>query len=72
MSVPTGGPLHVNLSACSLVDTNFCVMPCCRADLAPRLCAKLCFEITETVAIANPTEVASFVNGSRAGRLRGA
>ena len=58
--------LHVNLSACSLADTNFCdALLAELADLAPRLCAKLCFEITETVAIANLTEVASFVNGLR-------
>jgi diguanylate cyclase (GGDEF)-like protein len=58
--------LHVNLSACSLADTNFCdALLTELADLAPRLCAKLCFEITETVAIANLTEVASFVNGLR-------
>lgn len=59
--------LHVNLSAQSLADASF------RRDILTVLedagtasCHALCFEITETVALANLGELAAFVDGVRA------
>lgn len=59
--------LHVNLSAQSLADASF------RGDIVALLedagtavCHALCFEITETVALANLGELAEFVDGVRA------
>lgn len=59
--------LHVNLSAQSLADASF------RRDIVAVLeeagaaaCRALCFEITETVALANLGELAEFVDGVRA------
>ncbi|MFG6468048.1 EAL domain-containing protein [Roseateles sp. BYS87W] len=58
--------LHVNLSAQSLADATF------RADIVRLLeqageatCEALCFEITETVALANLGELALFVDRVR-------
>ena len=59
--------LHVNLSAQSLADASF------RRDIVAVLeeagaatCHALCFEITETVALANLSELAIFVDDVRA------
>jgi diguanylate cyclase len=59
--------LHVNLSAQSLADASF------RRDILTVLedagtgtCHALCFEITETVALANLGELAAFVDEVRA------
>ena len=59
--------LHVNLSAQSLADASF------RQDIVallqaagPDACRALCFEITETVAMTQLSEIAAFVDGVRA------
>ena len=59
--------LHVNLSAQSLADASFRGdIVAVLEDAGPAVCRALCFEITETVALANLGELAEFVDGVRA------
>lgn len=59
--------LHVNLSAQSLADATFRGdIVAVLEDAGPAVCQALCFEITETVALANLGELAAFVDGVRA------
>jgi diguanylate cyclase (GGDEF)-like protein/PAS domain S-box-containing protein len=59
--------LHVNLSAQSLADASFRGdIVAVLEDAGPAVCHALCFEITETVALANLGELAEFVDGVRA------
>lgn len=60
------GTLWINLSGQSMGDQNFQRDTLRRLDQAGQtLCNSLCFEITETAAVANPGQAARFINELR-------
>jgi len=65
------GTLWINLSGQSMDDQNFQRDTLHKLERAGRaLCQSLCFEITETAAVANPGQAARFINELRSLGIR--